>query len=166
MATRKRNPKLNKSRANASENKFAKELSVWMFGDGDVLKRHPSSGAEKSVYSGDIYPMKQMDWKIFPFHLEVKDGYVDKSHPLAFIKQVTEWYLDAVDKTKDKVDERIIWVLWKLPNKGILVFSDIVLSDVSEILQFQVENKTIRMYNYKDVLKTSLESQTEITSLI
>lgn len=166
MPTRKRNPKLNKSRANASENRFAKELSVWMFGDGDVLKRHPSSGAEKSVYSGDIYPMKQMGWKTFPFHLEIKDGYVNKSHPLAFIKQVSEWYADACSKTDDKPDERIIWVIWKLPNKGTLIFSDIVLDNVSEILSFKYLNKSIQMYNYKDVLDSSFKSHQEINCLI
>ena len=92
-----RNKKNNKKTGNRFESDVAKDMNQWMFEGEIILKRHPSSGAEKSIYAGDIYPMNQLPepFKYFPFHIECKDGYSKNSFITNAHKQILEWYNNA-----------------------------------------------------------------------
>ena len=68
-----------KKKGNAEERKQAKDLAIWMFNDPDVLKRHATSGMDKSVYTGDVVPMKQLQefgWKKFNFMIQEKKNLI------------------------------------------------------------------------------------------
>ena len=80
------------------ERKVAKELAFWMFEDYDFLKRHATSGADKSVWCGDVSPVKQIpdQWKRhFPFLIETKTGYPQHSPDFWKHTQVDTWYKKA-----------------------------------------------------------------------
>lgn len=88
-----------KNKGNAYERKIAKELSFWMFDDKDFLKRHASSGMDKSVWCGDIVPAKQLPdekWnRHFPFLIECKSGYVQHQPTFWRYSKVSEWFKKA-----------------------------------------------------------------------
>jgi hypothetical protein len=161
---RKKDPKLNKKRGNAWEGKLAKDLSEWIFSDCNVLKRHPSSGAEKSVYSGDIFPMKQISWKCFPFHIEAKTGYEKNAHPFGATKQILSWYSSAYEKINKSNFESNIWIIWKIPNKGNLFCIDYELKTINSKFKIQtdINNNQIFVYELNDVIKLDFYNISEI----
>ena len=87
-----------KKKGNAEERKQAKDLAIWMFNDPDVLKRHATSGMDKSVYTGDVVPMKQLQefgWKKFNFMIECKTGYPNNTPSFWNYEKVSDWYRKA-----------------------------------------------------------------------
>lgn len=84
-----------KQKGNSYERKVAKELSFWMFEDTDFLKRHATSGMDKSVWCGDVVPVKQLPdtWKRhFPFLIEAKSGYPQHFPTFWKYGKVSEWF--------------------------------------------------------------------------
>lgn len=113
-----------KAKGGRFERECAKKLSIWMFDDGDVLKREPTSGAIKSVYVGDIFPMKQIDWKCFPFMIEAKTGYEKSTPSLYDYKILEKWAIKSIEDSECNEQQKIILLIVQFKQKPIFLFTD------------------------------------------
>ena len=151
---------LAKSKGNGFERKIAKELSIWMFNDENVLKRTPSSGADKCILCGDIMPMKQMDtsWhQTFPFLIECKTGYDSRCPSFWSYDILTEWIKKL--HTESKVNNQNLILLicqFKSRKKIIITNHTLDMSIILPHLVFPVIYSGLvywhYMYMYKDML--------------
>lgn len=158
MKMKVRNKKNNKKVGNKFENDVSKYLNTWFFNNECILKRHPSSGAEKSIYSSDIFPFAQLPktWNDWPLHIECKDGYSKDSFITNANDRISKWYIDAAEKILNSKTERIIWIIWKIPNKGILLVSDLFINN-NELLYEINLNKKLFIYNFKNIIKQEID---------
>lgn len=151
----------NKRKGGAYERKVAAELSLWMFSDKDVLKRHPSSGADKCIWTGDIVPLKQLptSWnKFFPFMIETKIGYeLDKP---TFWKhtRVLNWFIKAYNEGLLHKQHNI-FLICQFKSMQPLLFTNILLDntliDMVLTLPIKLTNGSylwVYTYLYKDML--------------
>lgn len=115
-----------KPRGNSYERKAARELATWMFGDSDFLKRHSTSGMDKSVWCGDIVPVKQLptEWKRqFPIFIETKTGY--ETHIPTFWKytQILKWFKKAHEESVIN-NQPIIFLICQFKHKQPLLITN------------------------------------------
>jgi len=115
-----------KEQGNREERKQAKQLSMWMFNDPDVLKRHATSGADKTVYVGDIMPIKQLHpfgWKKFGFMVEVKNGYPKNIPTFWNYEKVADWYRKARSECRG-TDQNILFLICQFKSRSALLITD------------------------------------------
>jgi len=153
-----------KEKGNREERKQAKQLSLWMFNDPDVLKRHSTSGADKSVYVGDIVPIKQLslfNWKKFKFMIEVKSGY--RSHIPNFwsYEKVADWYRKARIESRD-TDQNILFLICQFKNKQALLITNQCLEKImfNVCIPVNMKNGEVEyafVYTLNDVLKWNFQ---------
>lgn len=143
----KRNPRNNKKYGSSWERDSARLLSVWLFEDENVLKRHPTSGAEKSISASDIIPMKNIDID-FTVHIECKNGYETEIDIFKAKQQLIKWYNEAIEKLKNK--NETVWIIWKIPRRGILLCSNKSFVNVEEM--YTMNDLTI--YDFKKILES------------
>lgn len=110
----------NKRKGSGFERDVAKMLSKWIYGDTNVLRRHPTSGSEKDFGSGADIALFQPGFKPFNYYVEVKCGYKDDLFNAR--KQILTWYTKA--KKTNKFPDHPIWIIWKLLNRGIIIASE------------------------------------------
>lgn len=120
-----------KNKGNAYERKIAKELSIWMFEDKDFLKRHASSGMDKSVWCGDVVPVKQLPINIwnqqFPFLIECKSGY-SQHHP-TFWKygKISKWFKKAY--LESQINKQVItFLICQFKNQRPLLITNYLIN--------------------------------------
>jgi len=111
-----------KQKGNSFENKTAKELGIWFFNDKDALQRHLTSGAQKSVWVGDITPIKQLRWNAFPLLLECKNGYKDNIPDLNKQTIIRDWIIKAIEERTET--QPIIWLIVRFHRRKTLLFTD------------------------------------------
>lgn len=153
-----------KRKGNSEERKQAKQLSLWMFGDPDVLKRHSTSGADKSVYVGDVIPIKQLQnygWKKFPFMIEIKTGYKENIPTFWSYDKILLWYKKA-KKECEKTNQNIILLICQFKNRSALLITNKCLEKIpftvcipAIVSEYDVEYAFV--YILKDVLKISFK---------
>ncbi len=120
-----------KEQGNREERKQAKQLSMWMFNDPDVLKRHHTSGADKTVYVGDIMPIKQLHtfgWTRFGFMVEVKNGYPKNIPTFWNYEKVADWYRKARSECRE-TDQNILFLICQFKSRSALLITDVLLYD-------------------------------------
>lgn len=148
--------KKNKSKeiGNRFEREVARQLSIWMFDDEHTLKREPTSGAVKNVYTGDIFPMKQLEWEYWPFHIECKYGYEEKMPTLLNFKIIEGWYLQCVaESTQCNNKQEIILLICNFKAKrGTLLCTNKELSCVRCNCILKIGCHDVYCYNYKDMI--------------
>jgi len=150
-----------KEKGNKEERKQAKQLSIWMFNDPDVLKRHSSSGADKSVYSGDIVPMKQLDqfgWKNFNFLIEVKSGYAKDKPNFWNYEKISRWYRKAVLEGNQAKQTNIILICQFKNMQALFITNNhfngkIMFNICIPVHMYNGEIEYAYVYYLKDVLK-------------
>ncbi len=121
-----------KQKGNKEERKQARQLSMWMFNDPDVLKRHPTSGSDKSIYTGDIVPIKQLhefNWKKFRFMIEVKTGYTAHIPTFWNYEKICDWYRKARNQGK-KTNQDILFLICQFKNKQSLLITNICIEKI------------------------------------
>lgn len=134
----------NKRKGSSFERELAKKLSMWIYGQENVLRRHPTSGAEKGFGSGaDIANFNHEFPKLKKF-IEAKCGYKDDLFNAR--KQILGWYETAKQKNVNKYP---IWIIWKLLNRGIILATDKKLKNVSPIF---IINE-LYIYDFKELMK-------------
>jgi len=151
-----------KRKGGSYERKVAKELAFWMFNDPNFLKRHSSSGMDKSVWCGDIVPMKQLPdelWKRhFPFLIETKTGYDSHSPTFWRYTQIINWYNKAY--TEGLINNQpIIFLICQFKNKQPLLITNYMI-DLNKLL-FNVvipierngELNYVYVYPFKPILE-------------
>lgn len=154
----------NKRIGNTFEKKIARDLSMWMFDDINVLKREPTSGALKTVYCGDIFPMKQISWKQFPFLIECKYGYEQFTPTLINYSIIEKWYLKALAESKQSKDQKIIFLICNFKGRrGILFCTNIELNE--SVINYKCvlciknngNNEYLFCYLFEDLLKCNFK---------
>lgn len=143
-----------KRKGNAFENKIAKELGLWFFNDKTMLCRHPTSGAIKSAWIGDIIPHKQLPlpWKHWPFFIECKSGYENQTCTLNNQNIIRNW----IDKCiKDICGKENIIILLIVNFRG---YSPIIITNYKFLLTDPIlilvhNKKYYNIYIYKEILK-------------
>lgn len=149
-----------KQKGGAFERKIAKELSLWFFEDEDVLKRSPTSGADKCIWNGDIVPMKQLPdtWeKQFPFIIECKTGY-EQFYPTFWnYNKIIEWFQKAYKESIDH-DQHNVFLICQFKNRPALCITNIFI-DLTVIypnviipIHSEVLNCWLYVYDYKTLL--------------
>lgn len=157
--SKKRN---NKEKGSMFERKIAKELSLWLFQDKNLLRRHPDSGAFKGNYTGDLCPANQLpeQWNSkWPFQVECKYGYKSIAIPTIWNKKwITEWYLKSLDESK-KHNQQIIFIINNFLNRqfntittDILLPTNLILHEMSYPIIINGFVTHLFIYNYKKVL--------------
>jgi hypothetical protein len=149
---------MGKTKGNKMERDTAVELSIWMFNDPHVLKREPTSGACKYNYCGDIFPMKQIEWKNFPFLIETKTGYEQYTPTLWKYTKVLEWFNKSLSESLQH-NQWIIFLICQFKNKPKLLFTNYPLELDTIIPVSLIPNKTndninwIYVYSFKSILQ-------------
>jgi hypothetical protein len=147
---------------NKFERKVAKELSNWIYDDPHVLKREPTSGAVKHVYSGDIFPMKQIrnDQPGWTLLVECKYGYAQFTPTLLNYKIIEGWYLKAKSEANETDVQKTIMLICNFKGKrGILLCTNKELSTIYCKCVLCIRNsgsvEWVFCYDYKEMLKYS-----------
>jgi hypothetical protein len=153
--TNEMNPK---EKGNREERKQARQLSLWMFGDKDVLKRPSDSGALEIIWSGDIVPMKQMpdEWnKRWPFMVEVKTGYKNHLPDFWAYGHLTKWVKKAYKESKTH-NQNVVMLLTQFHRKTALISVNRCLSCLPYEVAYPVECEDIWLHMYVYRLKDLL----------
>jgi len=157
-----------RSKGNSYENKVAKELGMWMFNDKNMLCRHITSGAQKSVYVGDIVPQKRLPDSfnngIWPFLVECKNGYKALTPNLNNQNIVRQWlnkaYLDMVEYDLNTF-QKVIYLITAFHGYSPLLFTDIMFSPfviaADLIINVKITHTELiipfYIYKYREVLE-------------
>lgn len=134
----------NKRAGSSFEREVAKLLSLWIYGQESVIRRHPTSGAEKDYSQGADMGVFQPGFKPFNYFVEVKRGY--KTDIFNARKQILEWYSTAQTKNKKNYP---IWVIWKLLSRGTILATNKKFKQVEEL--FRIND--LFVYDFKELLK-------------
>ena len=147
---------------NKFERRVAKDLSKWIYNDPHVLKREPTSGAIKHVYSGDIFPMKQIredqpDWNMI---IECKYGYAQFTPTLLNYNIIEKWYLKVLSEANETKDQKTIMLICNFKGKkGILLCTNKELSGIHCRCVLCIRNngniEWVFCYDYNRMLKYS-----------
>ena len=145
----------NKRVGGAYERKVAKQLAVWIFEDPNFIKRHSTSGADKTVWSGDVNPVKQLPVELwrqhFPFVIETKIGYPTHSPTFWKHEQVDKWYRKAYLEGLIN-NQPIVLLICQFKNKQTLFMTNYLI-DVNTFMfdvafPIEVDNKIHYVYSY------------------
>ena len=158
-------PVLSKKKGSTYENKIAKELGMWMFKDKNMLCRHLTSGAQKSVYIGDIVPQKRLpdgfNSGIWTFVIECKNGYKNQIPNLNNQTIVRTWlkklYQEMIDHP---CNQKIIYLIASFHGYSPLLFTDLKLNPELVYPDLIINIKIISgeiipfyIYKYKELLE-------------
>ena len=149
-----------KKLGNAFERKIAKELSNWIYNDPHVLQREATSGGTKTVYVGDIFPVKQLnknqpEWE---YLVECKSGYEELTPTLLNFKIIKNWYLKAIKEIEYSEKQKTIIIIANFKGRrGILFCCDKELNEIFERTIICIQDNDnyyfLHCYNYKDILE-------------
>jgi len=142
-----------KRKGNTFENKIAKELGIWMFGDRNMLCRHSTSGAIKTVWLGDIVPQKQLPsrWKLWPFYVECKSGYTNQVCTFNSQTIVRSW-IDKCIKDLNGLS-KIILLIINFKGYSSLLITNYKLESITPMLILIHNDKFYNIYEFKEVTK-------------
>jgi len=148
--TRKASTNTSKAKGNSFENKMAKLLGEWIFKDKLVLTRSLTSGAIKSVYTGDIVPQKPFGWDYFMFNFECKSGYSQHIPNFINYTKIEEWLKKCLkDRT---MQQPIIWLICGFHGYETILITDLEFTLKSNLI-IKVENISFYIYKLKELLK-------------
>jgi hypothetical protein len=157
----------NKAKGSSYENKVAKELGMWMFNDKNMLSRHLTSGAQKSVYIGDIVPQKRLpdtfNNGIWPFVIECKNGYKNLTPNLNNQNIVRKWlnksYIEMINN--EFTFQKVIYLITSFHGYSPLLFTDIMFSPfvvtADLIINVKIDDTSLvipfYIYKYRELLE-------------
>ncbi|MBC8427406.1 MAG: hypothetical protein H8D97_00795 [Proteobacteria bacterium] len=142
-----------KRKGNFNENLISKKLGEWIFKDKGALQRHQTSGAIKDLnYNGDIVPIKieAINWKYFPFLIEVKIGYKSNIPNLNNQTIIRKW----IDKANSEKTEKqyILWLIIRFHGYASLLITDIPVNHINAPLILNHNNIFYYIYNFEELL--------------
>lgn len=164
----------NKAIGNRYERMIAKELSLWMFNDEHILKRDTTSGAVKTIWTGDIIPHGQLPiiWnRQWIFHIETKYGYEQFKPNFWNYTKVYEWAVKSKLESL-QYNQFIIYLICNFTGMKPLLFTNKLLDPLYFNICFPIFDNNdnlldyIYSYNYKEILKYKFEELYNIEDLI
>jgi len=152
LAEIKRKRNTSKSKGSAFEREMAKELSMWIYKKPSIVRRHPTSGAEKDYSQGSDIGVFQPGEKELELYIELKCGYTEKIDIINARKQIIEWVEKAKKNNKKNYP---VWLIWKLLNRGIILASTKPITGTNLKELYICDN--LYIYDFKEVLKYKFE---------
>lgn len=154
-------PGASKRKGNAFENKMAKLLSAWMFGDKNVLGRHATSGAQKDVYVGDVIPAKitSFNWSTWPFIVELKTGYKDDIPDFYSQGLIHKWIDKMFDEATDM--QHTPFLITQFYRKPPLLITTLQLDFWSDILMSHKKDDIVHIfyvYKFAELMDTCFKN--------
>lgn len=144
-----------KQKGNTFERKIAKELSQWMFNNKDILRRHPTSGCEKCIWTGDVVPLAQMpdEWNnTWSIHIECKTGYKDDTPDFWNYKKIITWFNKA--KLESEINNQyIIYLICQFKHRSALLITNTMLPHIKYNLVI-LNDDLLYVYIYNDVINS------------
>lgn len=141
-----------KSIGNKFENRIARELGEWIFGDKNVFCRSITSGANRAVYYGDVIPLKQLGWTQFPFLIEAKNGYKQHLPTMMNWTKLKEWlnkYLKECDQAKSETGQYVLLLICGFHNYTPLLFTNYKLAGIpSDLMLSPLPDHSTMIYAY------------------
>jgi hypothetical protein len=139
-----------KKKGNKYENDIAKALGIWMFNDKDSLCRSITSGARKTVYTGDIVPQKQLPNGNFMWHIECKNGYKNRIPSFNNFTLVEEWLIKCLEDVNFE-RQPLIWLICRFHGYSSIVFTNCPFKNISWNLCVNIAHNNLYnyFYNYK-----------------
>lgn len=142
--------RINKSKrkGNKYENEIAKTLGIWMFNDKDALTRSITSGARKTVYTGDIVPQKQLpNLKAFIWHIECKSGYKNQIPSFNNFALIEKWLLKCLNETNfDK--QPIIWLICRFHGYSSILLTNCQFQNILWTLCVNIIHNNMHNFFY------------------
>lgn len=145
-----------KKKGNKYERQVARNLSTWMFSSPTILYKHEDSGARKIVYTGDIIP-KDADnfhWTIWPFAVEVKNGYEKHIPTLMTQTLLRKWIVKLLSERTNS--QRIPLLICQFHHQIPILLTTIDLKahcDISLAQEYNGEYEMFYIYKYNQLLK-------------
>jgi len=138
---------------NKAEREIAFQLSNWIWNDAHILKRESTSGAVKTVYYGDIFPIKETGWDHFPFYIEVKHGYEKQLPNLFNFNIVEEWWYKCVLESEQSNGQDIILLIYNSTGRrGVLLFTNKKLNIPFKCI-LNISPHIVYCYDFKKMIK-------------
>lgn len=160
-----------KSKGNLYENKIAKELGTWIFGDKYMLGRHITSGAQKHTYVGDIVPHKRIpewfnggEWN---FLIECKNGYKNNIPNLNNQNIIRQWIKKSIQERTGT--QSIIYLIVSFHGYSPLLITDIPFNLTADlIINHKEKGETIQfhLYRFKELIEYNFSSLYENNELL
>jgi hypothetical protein len=144
-----------KAKGGKFEREIAKSLSIWLFNDPHILKREPTSGAQKvQHYVGDVVPVAPIRWSSFPFLIEGKNGYKDNIPTFNNQKMLRQWLTKLLSERTEQ--QCICWLIVRYHGRAPLIITDTPFNFYSPLtINIQDSGNTIpfHVYEMRDLLK-------------
>jgi hypothetical protein len=140
-----------KRKGNKYENDIAKILGTWMFNDKEALTRSITSGAKKTVYTGDIVPQKQLpNLKAFIWHIECKNGYKTQIPSFNNFTLIEKWLLKCLNET-DFNKQPIIWLVCRFHGYSSILLTNCQFQNIMWNLCVNIDHNNMHnfFYTYK-----------------
>jgi len=144
--------KTSKQKGNRYENKIARILSKWIYGDPTILGKTRGSGSIKYAWRGDICPQKDLPelWKGYPFYIEAKHGYKHRVPTLYNFSIIQEWLTKAIHDQPE--NQPILFLVCKFHRqRGHLLFSNTYLNFECNIA-LNINSKLFYLYKLEELI--------------
>ena len=145
-----------KRKGGAFERKIAKELSIWMFEDEDVLKRHPTSGTDKCIWTGDVVPLKQLPeyWNKWCFQIECKTGYKTFYPDFWNYNKILDW-IDKAEKEAICHNQNILFLICQFKYRKALLITNFKFIKIKENIIFNHNEIFYYVYEYQKIIESN-----------
>jgi len=143
-------PNRSKAKGGCYERKVSRTLNKWIFDGQDILYRHETSGAQKSVYVGDIVPRNAdlFNWKFFPFAIEVKNGYKENLPTLMNQSLIRKWIVKLLQERTNT--QRIPILICQFHHQKPILLTNISLQIYANVIINQPYLDTIESFYVYD----------------
>ena len=150
-----------KQKGNTFERKIAKELSIWMFNNKNILRRHPTSGFEKCIWTGDVVPLAQLpdEWNNkWPIHIECKSGYKNDTPDFWNYKRIITWF-DKAKKESLINNQNIIYLICQFKHRQALLITNKIIENIPyKLVILDNEYEFLYVYMYNELLNTNFNN--------
>ena len=151
-----------KQKGNSFERKIAKELSIWMFNNKDILKRHPTSGFDKCIWTGDVVPLAQLpdEWNSkWPIHIECKSGYKDDTPDFWNYKKIINWFNKAREESKIN-NQNIIYLICQFKHRSALLITNEMIQEYIPYKLSILDDtyNILYVYGYNDIISSNFNN--------
>lgn len=146
-----------KKKGNKYENEIAKALGKWIFNDPDMLSRSITSGAKKTVYTGDIVPQKQMPkWNKWFVHVECKSGYENQIPTFNNFAIIEKWLTKCLEEV-DFDRQPVIWLVCRFHGYSSILLTNCMFQTANWGLCVNIQHNGLNNFFYTYKLKELME---------
>lgn len=167
MEQKKRNT--SKEKGGRYEREVARDLSLWIFNQEHLLKREPTSGAQKNSYTGDVFPYGAIPWTRWPLHIETKNGYSEDLPTFLNYNTVLKWFIKAINESIQHNQDTIMLICQFKYQRTPILITNKLIPNIHFQLAFPciINDQTIYgyVYKYKELLSKEFKDCFQIENI-